>query len=193
MCLWGSSVAKLKPTCDGQHLHEHHRRGDRAPELLESDIPCRCPSTSCPLHARCWAGLASVPTKDSVKTEPHPPGAATPLKTRGASICDGFPPLNLSRTKPADGGRAAAPRHLLFLPGDRAVDTLFDNHPRHPAWPTEFRFTRISDSDAVESDLFSVSSGYADWQRACASFESADSSLLEQGELERADQALGDP
>ena len=61
------------------------------------------------------------------------------------------------------------------------------------ACPAELRSTRISDSNAVESDLFSVSSGYADWQRACASFDRADSSLLEveHDELERADQALG--
>ena len=63
--------------------------------------------------------------------------------------------------------------------------------------------SQISDSNAVESPyLFSVSSGCADWQRACAdwqracaSFACANSSLLEdgQGELKRAEQALGDP
>ena len=140
------------------------------------------------------ANASRVPTKNSVKNEDPPEAAPTPLKTRGASICDGFPPLNLSRTKPGDGGRAAAPLRLLFLPGDRAVDPLLGNPPRHPAWHTELRSIRISDSNAVESDLFSVSSGYADWQRACASFDRADSSLLEvEEEVEWADQALGDP
>ena len=44
-------------------------------------------------------------------------------------------------------------------------------------------------------DLFSFSSEAPDWRGACASVDRADSSLLEveQAELERSDQALGDP
>jgi hypothetical protein len=49
--------------------------------------------------------------------------------------------------------------------------------------------------DVVATDLFSFSSEAPDWRGACASVDRADSSLLEveQAELERSDQALGDP
>jgi len=48
---------------------------------------------------------------------------------------------------------------------------------------------------AKSADLFPVSSGCAGWRRTCASFDHADSSLLEdeQGELEWADQAAFAP
>ena len=139
------------------------------------------------------ANASRVPTKDSVKTEDPKDVASTPLPALEAPI--GLAPLGPPTTKPADGGRAGAPRHLLFLQSDRAVDARLEVSLGEFACPAELRSTRISDSNSIESDLFSVSCGYADWRRACASFDRADSSLLEveQGDLERADQALGDP
>ena len=140
------------------------------------------------------ADTSRVPTKDSVKTETPPDAASAPLTILEASI--GLrAPISPPTTKPADGGRAAAPQHLLFLQSDRAVDARLTAALGQFACPAELRSARISDSNAVESDRFSVSSRCADWQRACASFARANSSLLEdgQGELERADQALGDP
>ena len=140
------------------------------------------------------ADTSRVPTKDSVKTETPPDAASAPLTILEASIGP-LAPLGPPTTKPADGGRAAAPRHLLFLQSDWAVDARLTAAMGEFACPAELRSTRISDSNALESDHFSVSSGSADWQRACASFACANSSLLEvgQGELERAEQALGDP
>ena len=135
------------------------------------------------------ADTSRVPTKDSVKTEAPPDAASAPLTTLEASI-GLLAPLGPPTTKPAGGGRAAAPRHLLFLQSDRAVDARLTAALGEFACPAELRSTQISDSY-----LFSVSSGCADWQRACASFACANSSLLEvgEGELERAEQALGDP
>ena len=140
------------------------------------------------------ADTSRVPTKDSVKNGAPPYAASAPLTILEASV--GLrAPISPPTTKPADGGRAAAPQHLLFLQSDRAVDARLTAALGEFACPAELRSTRISDSNAVESDRFSVSSGCADWQRACASFARANSSLLEvgQGELKRADQALGDP
>ena len=138
------------------------------------------------------ADTSRVPTKDSVKTETPPDAASAPLTILEASI--GLrAPISPPTTKPADGVRAAAPRHLLFLQSDRAVDARLEVALKEIAWPAELRSNRVSDSNSIESDLLSC--GYADWRRACASFDRASSSLLEveQGELERADQALGDP
>ena len=64
------------------------------------------------------------------------------------------------------------------------------------ARPAELCATRIADSKTAEStDLFSNSSDLAGSRPRCASFVWADSSTLEvgEGELERAEQALGDP
>ena len=58
--------------------------------------------------------------------------------------------------------------------------------------PPEVRATQIADSKTAEStDLFSISSDLAGSRPRCASFICADSSTgeVEQGELERADQA----
>ena len=133
----------------------------------------------------------SRPTNLSVKTEAPPAAAVIFRKTLEMSTIDVRAPLRPSRTKPTDGVRAAAPRHLHLLVSAGAVDPL-GNPPRHPARPTEVRSTRISNT--AESGRFSVSIDFADWRRrACASFDCADSSLLEvlvQGEPERADQAL---
>ena len=140
------------------------------------------------------ADTSRVPTKDSVKTEAPPYAASAPLTILEASV--GLrAPISPPTTKPTDGGRAAAPQHLLFLQSERAVDARLTAALGEFACPAALRSTRISDWNAVESDLFSVSSGCADWQRACASFARANSSLLEvgEGELERAEQALGDP
>jgi len=60
------------------------------------------------------------------------------------------------------------------------------------ARPAEVRATQIADSKTAEStDLFSISSDLAGSRPRCASFICADSSTgeVEQGELERADQA----
>ena len=140
------------------------------------------------------ANASRVPTKDSVKNGAPPDAASAPLTILEASI--GLrAPISPPTTKPADGGRAAAPQHLLFLQSDRAVDARLKAALGEFACPAELRSTRISDSNAVESDRFSVSSGCADLQRACASFARANSSLLEvgQGDLKWAEQALGDP
>ncbi|EOD04921.1 hypothetical protein EMIHUDRAFT_250373, partial [Emiliania huxleyi CCMP1516] len=56
------------------------------------------------------------------------------------------------------------PTKDLFLQLGRAVDPLL----AEPAWPEEVRAAQISDSNAVESDIFSVSSACADWQPRCA-------------------------
>ena len=138
------------------------------------------------------ANASRVPTKESVTTEDPKVAESTPLAALEAPF--GLTaPLGPPTTKPADGVRAAAPRHLLFLQSDRAVDARLEVSLGEIAWPAELRSNRTSDSNSIESDL--LSSGYADWRRACASFDRADSSLLEdgQGELERADQALGNP
>ena len=140
------------------------------------------------------ADTSRVPTKDSVKTEAPPDAASAPFEILEASI-GLLAPLGPPTIKPADGGRAAAPRHLLFLQSDWAVDARRTAAMGEFVCPAELRSTWISDSNAAESDLFSVSSGRAVWQRACASFARANSSLLEDGqsELKRAEQALGDP
>merc|ERR1719424_2666490 len=135
------------------------------------------------------ADASRVPTKASVKTEAPPDAASAPLTILEASV--GLrAPISPPTTKPTDGGRAAAPQHLLFLQSERAVDARLTAALGEFACPEELRSTRISDSNAVESDRFSVSNGCADWQRACASFARTNSSLLEvgQGELKRADQ-----
>ena len=137
------------------------------------------------------ADTSRVPTKASVKTEAPPDAAYAPLTILEASV--GLrAPIGPPTTKPTDGGRAAAPQHLLFLQSERAVDARLTAALGEFACPEELRSTRISDSNAVESDRFSVSSGYADRQRACASFARANSSLLED-ELNRADQVLHSP
>jgi len=140
------------------------------------------------------ADTSRVPTQDSVRTEAPPDAASAPLTTLEASIRLLLAPFGPPTIKPADGGRAAAPQHLLFLQSERAVDARLTAALGEFACPAALRSTRISDWNAVESDRFSVPSGCADWQRACASFARTNSSLLEvgQGELKRADQALGD-
>ena len=66
------------------------------------------------------------------------------------------------------------------------------NTPQDLVRPTEVCATQIADSKTAEStDLFSISSDLAGSRPRCASFICADSSTgeVEQGELERADQA----
>ena len=72
----------------------------------------------------------------------------------------------------------------------RAID-----RPANTSRATNQEYKIEAPPDVVATDLFSFSSEAPDWRGACASVDRADSSLLEveQAELERSDQALGDP
>ena len=74
----------------------------------------------------------------------------------------------------------------------RAIDRLADTSRANQ----DFNIEAPPDADIIpeSTDLFSFSSEIPDWRVACASVDRADSSLLEveQAELERSDQALGD-
>jgi len=58
------------------------------------------------------------------------------------------------------------PTKDLFLQRCRAIEPLLAATLEEPAWPAEVR--TVADSNAVESDIFSVSSACADWQPRCA-------------------------
>ncbi|EOD10874.1 hypothetical protein EMIHUDRAFT_215127 [Emiliania huxleyi CCMP1516] len=60
------------------------------------------------------------------------------------------------------------PTKDLFLQRCRAIEPLLAATLEEPAWPAEVRAAQSSDSNAVESDIFSVSSVCADWQPHCA-------------------------
>ena len=66
------------------------------------------------------------------------------------------------------GGASGAPTKDLFLQRCRAIEPLLAATLEGPAWPAEVRAAQSSDSNAVESDIFSVSSVCADWQPHCA-------------------------
>ena len=91
----------------------------------------------------------------------------------------------------------AVPMHLPVPPKTEvAEDQRSEASLEELARPAEVCATQIVDSKTAEStDLLSISSDLAGSRPRCASFICANSSTLEveQGELEWADQAIGDP
>jgi len=100
-----------------------------------------------------------------------------------------------SRTCGADGGEtlgAASRPTIESTQGEKLLRTIFD---QIITLMTAIQRGPLRSETAKAADLFPVSSGCADRRRTCASFDRADSSLLEdgQGELEWADQAAFAP